>query len=34
MISAYEITEHRYDVVIFGAGGAGLRAVLVWHRQN
>jgi succinate dehydrogenase / fumarate reductase, flavoprotein subunit len=25
-MSAYEITEHRYDVVVVGAGGAGLRA--------
>ena len=28
MTSAYEITEHRYDVVIVGAGGAGLRSAL------
>ena len=26
MTHAYEITEHKYDVVIVGAGGAGLRA--------
>lgn len=26
--SATEITEHRYDVVIIGAGGAGLRAAI------
>ena len=25
---AYEITDHTYDVVIVGAGGAGLRAVV------
>jgi succinate dehydrogenase / fumarate reductase flavoprotein subunit len=28
MTSAYEIIEHNYDVVIVGAGGAGLRAAL------
>jgi succinate dehydrogenase / fumarate reductase flavoprotein subunit len=28
MIGAYEIVEHSYDVVIVGAGGAGLRAAL------
>jgi len=28
MTEAYEITEHNYDVVIVGAGGAGLRAAL------
>ena len=28
MTRAYEITEHFYDVVIVGAGGAGLRAAL------
>ena len=28
MAQAYEIIEHRYDVVIVGAGGAGLRAAL------
>jgi len=28
MTWAYEITEHRYDVVIVGAGGAGLRSAL------
>jgi succinate dehydrogenase / fumarate reductase flavoprotein subunit len=28
MISAYEIVYHTYDVVIVGAGGAGLRAAL------
>jgi succinate dehydrogenase flavoprotein subunit len=28
MTSAYEMIEHRYDVVIVGAGGAGLRAAL------
>ena len=25
-MSAYEITDHQYDVVVVGAGGAGLRA--------
>jgi len=28
MASAYPITEHTYDVVVVGAGGAGLRATL------
>ncbi|HTY66500.1 MAG TPA: succinate dehydrogenase flavoprotein subunit [Alphaproteobacteria bacterium] len=28
MAGAYEIVEHSYDVVIIGAGGAGLRAAL------
>src|SRR6201993_3641841 len=28
MLQPYEIIEHRYDVVIVGAGGAGLRAAL------
>ncbi|MGA8550874.1 MAG: FAD-binding protein, partial [Stellaceae bacterium] len=28
MPPAYEITDHRYDVVVVGAGGAGLRATL------
>ena len=28
MTSAYEIIDHKYDVVILGAGGAGLRATL------
>ena len=27
-MSAYEITDHHYDVVVLGAGGAGLRATL------
>ena len=27
-MSAYEITDHHYDVVVVGAGGAGLRATL------
>jgi succinate dehydrogenase / fumarate reductase flavoprotein subunit len=28
MVAAYEIVEHEYDVLIVGAGGAGLRAAL------
>lgn len=28
MVSPYEIVEHEYDVLIVGAGGAGLRAAL------
>jgi succinate dehydrogenase / fumarate reductase, flavoprotein subunit len=28
MTEAYEIIEHSYDVVIVGAGGAGMRAAL------
>jgi succinate dehydrogenase / fumarate reductase flavoprotein subunit len=28
MAEAYEVIEHRYDVVVVGAGGAGLRATL------
>ncbi len=27
-MSAYKITEHKYDMVVVGAGGAGLRATL------
>jgi len=26
MTSAYPITEHHYDMIVVGAGGAGLRA--------
>ncbi|HBC09045.1 MAG TPA: succinate dehydrogenase/fumarate reductase flavoprotein subunit, partial [Rhodospirillaceae bacterium] len=28
MSKAYELTDHKYDVVVLGAGGAGLRATL------
>ena len=28
MSAAYPITNHQYDVVVVGAGGAGLRAVV------
>ena len=28
MMSAYEFTDHSYDVIVVGAGGAGLRATL------
>jgi succinate dehydrogenase / fumarate reductase flavoprotein subunit len=30
---AYEITDHYYDVVVVGAGGAGLRATSAWPRR-
>ncbi|MFS8063632.1 MAG: FAD-binding protein, partial [Luteimonas sp.] len=26
MTSEYKITEHKYDMIVVGAGGAGLRA--------
>ena len=28
MTAAYELTEHHYDVIVVGAGGAGLRATM------
>ena len=28
MTKAYEIIDHKYEVVVVGAGGAGLRATL------
>ena len=28
MSQAYELQEHQYDVVVVGAGGAGLRATM------
>jgi succinate dehydrogenase / fumarate reductase flavoprotein subunit len=28
MTKAYELTEHKYDVIVVGAGGAGLRATM------
>ncbi len=28
MSTAYPITDHAYDVIVVGAGGAGLRATL------
>ncbi len=33
-MSAYEIEEHTYDVVVVGAGGAGLRATLGMAEQG
>ena len=32
MTSAYEIIDHKYDVVVVGAGGAGLRATFDLRR--
>ena len=29
----YEFIDHTYDVVVVGAGGAGLRATLVYESQ-
>jgi succinate dehydrogenase / fumarate reductase flavoprotein subunit len=34
MTKAYDIIEHRYDVVVIGAGGAGLRASLGLAEQG
>ncbi len=34
MSQAYEIIEHRYDVVVLGAGGAGLRATFGMAEQG
>ena len=34
MSKAYEIIDHSYDVVVVGAGGAGLRATLGLAEQN
>ena len=33
MPPAYAITDHSYDVVVVGAGGAGLRATLGSDRR-
>ncbi len=33
-MSAYEVIEHNYDVVVVGAGGAGLRATLGMAEQG
>lgn len=34
MTSAYKITEHAYDVIVVGAGGAGLRATFGMAEKN
>ena len=34
MSQAYEIIEHKYDVVVLGAGGAGLRATYGMAEQG
>ena len=33
-MKSYEITDHVYDVVVVGAGGAGLRATLGMAEQG
>ena len=33
-MSAYEIEQHTFDVVVVGAGGAGLRATLGMAEQG
>ena len=33
-MNSYEITDHVYDVVVVGAGGAGLRATLGMAEQG
>ena len=32
--NAYEFTDHQFDVVVVGAGGAGLRAALGMAEQG
>ena len=34
MSKAYNIIDHEYDVVVIGAGGAGLRATLGLAEQG
>ena len=34
MTKAYNIIDHNYDVVVVGAGGAGLRATLGWLKRD
>ena len=33
-MAAYEIIDHEFDVVVVGAGGAGLRATLGMAEQG
>lgn len=34
MSEAYDLTHHTYDVIVIGAGGAGLRATLGMAEQG
>jgi succinate dehydrogenase / fumarate reductase flavoprotein subunit len=33
-MSEYKFIDHTYDVVVVGAGGAGLRATFGWRRPD